>query len=365
MLTPRCRVRFERDVEVPIRDGTVLRAPPGRDRAGDRTRSAGDRTRSEGGCMTTLGVRGTRFTLDDEPRFLLGISYYAGLGAGEALLRRDLDEIRRLGFNWIRVWVTWAAFGNDVSVVDVEGKPREEYLARLEALVAACAERGLVLDVTFSRGNGVTGPPRLQRQEHHLRAIEAVVARLRSHPNWYLDLGNERNLTDQRFVSFEELRELRQLARRLDPARLVTASHASHDLTRDDVRAYLETVEADFLAPHRPRNAASAEQTEGRTREFLAWARELGREAPVHYQEPFRRGFGRWEPSGDDFVADLRGALAGGAAGWCFHNGDVRNHPEGRPRRSFDLRDGSLFEQLDAVERAVVERLGEVARPAG
>jgi hypothetical protein len=302
-----------------------------------------------------LGVEGTRFTLDGRPRFLLGISYYAGLGAPDDVLHPDLDEIAGLRFNWIRVWANWAAFGNDVSVVDVEGQPREAFLARLQTLLGECGRRGLVVDVTFSRGNGVTGPPRLQTLDAHRRAVEAVVTRGRQYPNWYLDLGNERNLPDQRFVSFAELRELRALARQLDPARLVTASHASHDLTHDDVREYLHTVEVDFLAPHRPRNAESPGQTAGRSRQILDWMCELGRPAPLHYQEPFRRGFGRWEPPAAAFLQDLQGALAGGAAGWCFHNGDTRADPEGRPRRSFDLRAQRLFDQLDAEERAVLD----------
>ena len=52
-----------------------------------------------------------------------------------------------------------------------------------------------------------------------------------------------------------------------------------------------------------------------------------------------------------------RGANAGGAAGWCFHNGDVRARPDGQPRRSFDLREKRLFEQLDEEELAVVKQL--------
>jgi hypothetical protein len=85
--------------------------------------------------------------------------------------------------------------------------------------------------------------------------------------------------------------------------------------------------------------------------------RELGRVVPLHYQEPFRRGFGEWEPTADDFLTDLRGARAGGAAGWCLHNGDQRRAPDGRPRRSFDLREGPLFEQLDPEERTVLDGL--------
>ena len=54
----------------------------------------------------------------------------------------------------------------------------------------------------------------------------------------------------------------------------------------------------------------------------------------------------------------MRGPQDAGAAGWCLHNGDTRDgSPERRPRRSFDLRDGSLFDQLDDEEREFLRRL--------
>ena len=86
---------------------------------------------------------------------------------------------------------------------------------------------------------------------------------------------------------------------------------------------------------------------------------ELGRVVPVHYQEPFRRGFQpqTWEPDAEAFLEDLRQARAGGAAGWCFHNGDQKDDPASKPRRSFDLREHRLFEQLDDQERQVIEQL--------
>jgi molybdopterin synthase catalytic subunit len=58
-----------------------------------------------------------------------------------------------------------------------------------------------------------------------------------------------------------------------------------------------------------------------------------------------------------DFLMDLRGAIEGGAAGWCFHNGSQRDAPQGRPRRSFDLGDQRLFEQLDPEERKFIETI--------
>ena len=81
-----------------------------------------------------------------------------------------------------------------------------------------------------------------------------------------------------------------------------------------------------------------------------------GRVVPLHHQEPFRRGYQGWEPTAADFLTDLRGAVAGGAAGWCLHNGTQRNAPDQQPRRSFDLRGRRLFDQLDDEERKVICR---------
>jgi hypothetical protein len=235
-------------------------------------------------------------------------------------------------------------------------------------LVEECDRRGMAVDVTLSRGNGVTGPPRLPSLDAHRRAVVSIVTALKPQANWYLDLSNERNIRDRRYTDFADLRALRAVVRRLDPQRLVTASHAG-DISREELDAYLRTVEVDFLSPHRPRHAGSPRETAAKTRELLAWMKDLGCAVPVHYQEPFRRGFSaRWEPSAEDFALDLRQALAGEAAGWCFHNGDQRGRPDGQPRRSFDLRQQPLFEQLDDEERAFLDRrLAEVLRqtPAG
>lgn len=321
---------------------------------------------------TTLGIQGTRFTINGQPTFLLGCSYYAGLGASDATITADLDDLHAAGFNWIRVWVTWAAFEHDVSAVDRQGNLRQPYLNRLLHLLAECDRRGMIVDVTFSRGDSLFGPQGqpldAQTDWPHLRAVRGIAEAIRPWRNAYLDLGNERNIRDNRYVSYEELGALAAGVRAVDPGRLITASHAGGELSREELGRYLNVAKVDFLSPHAPRSTESAERNEARTQELLGWLRELGRPVPVHYQEPFRRGFsGGWEPTVDDFLTDLRGAVRGGAAGWCFHNGSVRNaEGDGRPRRSFDLRDaeGRLFDQLDEVEREVIRRAAEVVRGA-
>jgi hypothetical protein len=270
------------------------------------------------------------------------------LGAPEDFIRQDLAEFRGHGFNWLRVWATWGGYNTNVSAVTAAGRRREPHLARLKWLVAECDRMGLIVDVTLTRGKELPG------LKGHRAAVETLVTALKPFRNWYLDLGNERDVSDARHVSLGELKQLREQVRALDPERLVTGSLGGHDVSLADVRGSLELGGVDFICPHRPRHRKSPSETEAETRQTLSFMKEVGRMVPVHYQEPFRRGYTTWEPVAADFLTDLRSALQGGAAGWCFHNGGPRSSPDGLPRRSFDLRAKRLLEQLDEEEMKVV-----------
>ena len=309
------------------------------------------------GAQTELRVQGGRFLVNDAPTFLYGLSYYGGLGASEETLKLDLDDVKRHDFNWIRVWATWTAYSNDVAVVDAEGRPRAAQMDKLRRLVTDCDRRGLVVDVTIGRGNWTGNPKMLRAPEAHRRAVELLVEELKAYRNWYLDLANERNLAEFGFTSFAELRDLRDFVRARDPERLVTASHAG-DIDDEDLREYLFTVGVDFLCPHRPRSPETPPATESRTVRYRETMLRLGRVVPLHYQEPLRRGWGAWSPRAEDFLADLGGARAGGAAGWCFHNGSDGATPDGEPRRGFDLHRRGLFAQFDGEEMRALPLLG-------
>jgi hypothetical protein len=303
---------------------------------------------------TILGVEDAHFTLNHRRAFLLGFSYYGALGAPQSFVQQDLSELHARGFNWLRVWATWGAYDTNVSAVTPAGLAREPYLSRLKWLVAESDRLGLVVDVTLTRGKELSG------LKHHLTAVETLVTTLAPYRNWYLDLGNERDVADARFVSLEDLKQLRGKVKGLDPHRLVTASFGGHDLSLADVRGALAVAGVDFLCPHRPRQRESPGETEAETRKVLSFMQEVGRIVPVHYQEPFRRGYRSWEPTPADFLTDLRGALKGGAAGWCLHNGGQRTKPDEQPRRSFDLRAKRLLDQLDEAEMSVVSGVKSV-----
>jgi hypothetical protein len=310
---------------------------------------------------TELGIDGTQFMVNGEPTFLLGMSYYGGLGAPESAIEADLDDLKHRGFNWIRLWVTWAAHENNVSVVDSQGDAREPFMGKLKWLIAQADKRGLIVDVTFSRGNGiVSADSALLGQPGHLRAVETVATALKPYRNIYIDVGNERNIRDPRHVSHEEIGALRNRIKQVDPGRLVTASYAG-EMSREEVEQYLQQSRVDFLSPHRPRNGRSPWQTAEKTRELFEWMREIGRVIPVHFQEPFRKDFSTWQPRAIDFLVDARQARDGGAAGWCLHNGSPRRNYQGT-RRSFDMRadQGRLFDQLDADEQYVADHVARL-----
>ncbi len=313
--------------------------------------------------QTVLGIAQGRFTINGEPTFLLGISYYAGLGASKEAVQRDLDALQRRGFNWLRVFSSWDSFGENVSALDASGRKRDLYFERLRSLVAECDRRGFIVDVTLARSSE-RDSVHLRDFESHRRAVRTIIDGLKPHRNWYLDLANERDVGDDRFVSVEELKQLRQLARELDPSLPVTASFGGHDLTKSDVRDALQSIGCDFLAVHRPRHAGTPGETDSETQKLRALQQEMELAAPIHHQEPFRRGYTGWEPTAEDFLTDLRGAIVGGAAGWCLHNGSTRGAADGRPRRSFDLREQPLIEQLDSEEQKVLQRVKDVLTDA-
>ena len=306
-----------------------------------------------------LAIDGDRFTIDGQPTFLLGISYYGALDAPEEFIRQDFAEFAMAGINWVRVWAMWGFFEQNLSAVDRDGNPRQPYHDRLLRLCELAKEHGLIVDVTLIHSGERSGQPTMLRDvEAHIQAVKTLTTALKPYRNVYIDLANERDLKGK-FVSHEDLGRMRDALKAIDPDRLVTAS-STGELKDEEILGALKTARLDFLTPHVPRSSTSASKNLARTRGIVARLRELELVVPLHYQEPFRRGFTKgWEPTLGDFAADLEGAMEGGAAGWCFHNGDQRDQDDGRPRRSFDLRqpEGRLIDQLDEVEQALIARM--------
>ena len=98
---------------------------------------------------TVLGIDGTSFTLNGKPTFLLGISEYGALGASKDFIRRDLDDLQRLGFHWLRIWATWESFVA-TSPRSMRRESSPTISGHLRWIVAECDRRGMIVDVTLT-----------------------------------------------------------------------------------------------------------------------------------------------------------------------------------------------------------------------
>ncbi len=304
-----------------------------------------------------IGPSELQFELNGVPQFLAGMSYYGALSAeSPRLWERDMDDLLNVGMRWIRVWATWDFANENVSAVDPEGVVRQPYMRRLKQLVELCDRRGMVVDVTVSRGK----PPFPAAQESHLNVMRALAAALKPWRNVYIDVGNERDVRDARHVPWPEVGELIRAVKLIDPERLCTAS-SCFGSERELMQAVGDVGRIDMICPHLERSPNSAKATLRDVRQYRLWMRSGGRYCPVHLQEPFRRGYASYNPPGSLFVDDLRAALQAGAAGWCFHNGAEQG---GKPYRCFRITRavGRLMDQLDGEERKALEGVATVMR---
>jgi len=314
----------------------------------------------------TLGISkdGSSFTINEKPVYMIGISYYGAMTVtSPAFITKDLNDMKADGFNWIRVFACWDPSDMNVSVVDGGGAVREPYMSKLKALIRECNRRGIIVDVTMSRG----GEPFPADQNQHLRCMQTLAKALKPYRNVYFDVGNERDIHDARYVSKEDMGALISAVKEIDPKRLCTASGVPS--SRDDLAKYIRTGKCDFIAPHLGRDKDSPSQTLGKVTEFIGWMsdRSLPR-VPILLQEPFRRDYNSYQPTEEDYFTDAAGAKTGGAAGWCLHNGSSGPNSLGEQRfRSFRMGDenGRRYDQLDTVERKVAHGLSEKIKELG
>ncbi len=302
----------------------------------------------------TLGISsdGRFFTLEGVPTYLNGVSYYGAQSITTAsYVTSDLNDMVADGFNWIRVWGHWATpNGEDVSVLTDNGTVREPYMTRLKTLITECNARGIIVDVSLNRdaNNTWVGATTLAQ---HLACVQTLANHLLPYRNVYIDISNERDVMDGRYVSLSECGQLINAIKAIDPSRLCTAS--STPTSQSDLAAYRNTGKMDFICPHLCRDSGCAAQTIGKVNEFNTWMTNLGWRIPIHLQEPFRRGYTTYNPVEDDFLRDCNGGKVAGAAGWCLHNGS--NAGSTPPHRSFQMTnsDGRLYAQWDSVETNV------------
>jgi hypothetical protein len=336
-----------------------------------------------------LGVSGNNFTINGTPRFLICVSYFAGLRASTATLDSDFEALSEKGFNCVRVFANW--YYEDLTppdyknymLMDDQGGLRESVVTRLRNLIGIALSNGLVVDLTFTRDTiariKVGGNPQCMDFDDYRDGVAEAAERLADFDNVFFDMQNESNaygsakcsdacpvcitLPDcddkgncaKWYLNPNEGAQVAAAIRAKDPTRLLTiSSTASHNLAD-----YVRTPNPDLqiAAPHCCNKATWVADTAPWIR---ATRNEVGNGIPIYLQESNRCGLTancNKTGSSNEFVnaaLNARNAYSEsddrGARGWTLHN-----------QASFQLHSGTLLSRMNSpAEIDALNRLADV-----
>ena len=300
----------------------------------------------------TLGIDGTRLTLDGAPFPFTGLSFFNAIynptfNRTPEERRRWLRRFRDNGVNALRIWCQWD-FTEPRVFIDVApertmftpaGDIRDEPFRTLVEISMAADGLGMAIELTlFSHEKQPNLPVAVQE-----RAARALTARLLPYRNILLQIWNE--------DSTEVLR-LYDAIKAVDPPRLVTNSPGFANNLGDEA----QNRRLDLLTPHTLRRSGpEGPFWEVAPRQIAALLARYGK--PVIDDEPARSGpvqfgglAGGTRP--EQHIAAIRGVRAAG--GYPIYHHDMFQYgyaspltpPSGIPEPDFSPVHRAVFDYL-------------------
>ena len=320
---------------------------------------------------------GDAFTVNGTRQFLVLVSYFDAMDA--AALERDLDYLAAR-VDGVRIFANWWDYagqgrcqlrfspGTLMEVRD-DGSVglRPARLKRLQEVLQAAGERGLIVDLTFAadpvkglsrlRANaeGLACPPAGFENEVNWTGYRGALTELSralagpAYSHVWFDLQNEAGHAFNR-VSDETLAGLVEAVRRVDSDRLITVSRVNPEPKRHV--EVVKSLELSFLTFHDfPRGKGWGGRTARQVTRLAGALEAAGLTVPIYVGEP---DSGAYDGGKREFMDAVQGARKAGAAAWTFHT-----------RAAYRLDDEPLTSRLDAVGREVLEALAPLTGRAG
>jgi sugar phosphate isomerase/epimerase len=186
------------------------------------------------GFGATLAVSGRTFTLDGKPFDMWGIRTASASQSQELTdhLLAQLDEYRAHGVNTVDVFFMGSSsgytdpFSPDGSAID------SEHQQRMERIIRACDQRGMVVIVGIFYQRSDT--PRLRDWKAARRAVRTVTDALRPFGNIIVNVANEQNHKTYAGLPWgpvlepERVLELCGIVKTADPKRIVGVGGYDH-----------------------------------------------------------------------------------------------------------------------------------------
>lgn len=281
----------------------------------------------------SVGISGDKFTVNGQPRFLLGVSYFDASNWRV----EDLDGLAARRFNLIRIWLDWGAPGDGRSFFNGSGALVQGQ--KLVNLVRAARARGIIVDVTIL-------DPGLTFGDVH-RALRETATALRAEPNVIIDVMNEHDHGGGP-RSHADVAGFIGSVRSINANVPVTVSSTGgHLMSTANIDEEMGAGVA-IVTPHFERTSDWFDRTDERVAFVKNFIASRGRNLPVYLQEEARRGHSGLNPSRDQFLQAAREARDAGAAAWVFHTD-----------AGFELGANSFFGALDPEELNTVNGLAD------
>src|SRR5262249_47401908 len=221
----------------------------------------------------SLSVQGDRVAVDGKPRFLMFISYFGAMGAGN--LAADLRLIRSKGFDGIRIW---PLLFTGPQLMNADGSLSPDALTRLYYVLDRARDEHLVVDVSFT-GEHIKGLD----ASHFRDGVVAAASALRGYDNILFDIQNESDIygPSDRPLTTSEMAGILAGIKAGHPSPIVTASVSSQH-TAEFTATFTASLGFDVTTFHDPRefNWFDPERVDPMMRVLKTAGR------PVYLQEP-------------------------------------------------------------------------------
>jgi len=286
-----------------------------------------------------LSIQGDRFAIDDKPRFLVFISYFAAMNAVNPTA--DLKYLKSKGFDAVRIWPNLNT--GPIQLMRRDGSLSPEGLSTLKFILDRARDERLVVDVSFTAEH----VPGLDAGRFR-NGILAATAELRDYDNLLFDIQNETNVYGPfgKPLGMGDVISIRAGIKSIHASRIVTASISSND-TAAFTSDYAARTGLDVTAYHDPRT--SQFHTASHVQSIVGDLKRNGK--PAYLQEPMPTQYVYFPASysSENYRNQMINAKLAGAAAWCFHT----NIQGDRPGELFQ----NLIESEPEPERAFVNSL--------
>jgi hypothetical protein len=286
-----------------------------------------------------LTVQGDRFAIDNSPKFLVFISYFAAMNAVN--ITADLKYVKSKGFDGVRIWPNLNT--GPIQLMRSDGTLRPDGISTLKFILDRARDERLVVDVSFTAEH-IPGLDAARFRD----GIVATTGELRDYDNILFDIQNETNVYGpfRRPLPESDVVAIRAGIKSVDASRIVTSSISSND-TAAFTADFAARTGLDVAAYHDPRTSQFS---------VASWVQSLVDDLkrtgkPAYFQEPMPTQYVYFPVSyfSENYREQMINMKIAGAAAWCFHTNIQGDNPD----QLFQ----NLIESQPEPERAFVNAL--------